>query len=184
LTAPRRGIKKRHDAKRAGDGLPQPAPNRLAFRELGILKLMGVEHEIPGGDQGAFPTIGHAPVDEKCPFVLEAGQFRPVFDPQVAGFVPAKTVLRLPPRKIRIYKNIAVSDEPCAATDHQHQTGLNPAKLVAHLRQPLFIKKIRHGQAAKKTKDRIFPAQKGFHQSFNLFGRLQRRRGRQRQLRG
>src|SRR5208337_4135183 len=57
LTAPRRGIEKRHHAKRPPDRLSQAAPDRLPLGELRLEPVVGIQNEIPAAYQRTLPAV-------------------------------------------------------------------------------------------------------------------------------
>ena len=124
LAAPRRGIEEGHDAERPRDRVAQAAPHGVAFGQLRLARVVGVEDEIPFGDERALPAVAHAPVHEEGALVLQVGREFAVFDAQVAGLIAAEAELRLPARQVGINQDVAFSDEPGPNADHEDQAVL------------------------------------------------------------
>ena len=160
LPTPRRGIEQRHHPERPRDGPAKPLAHGLSGDQLGHRRVVGVEHELAGPQQRQLEAVGHPPIDEKRPLVLQTGGQREIGRAQVGGFVPAEPQLGLPAGEVGINRHGSIRrDQSGPAADHQHQPGTRP-HLMAQLSDPIGIEKPRQFEVAKKTEHRIVAAEK------------------------
>ena len=84
------------------DRVAKAAANRFSIGQLGLLRHVSIENEIPPRDEPPLPAVANAPVHKECPLVFQARGQRPVFDSQVAGFIPTVPQLPLPAGEVSI----------------------------------------------------------------------------------
>ena len=63
--------------------MPQTSSHRFTFGEFGLLEIVGIQHEIPFCNQGAFPAIGNAPIHKKGSFILKVCKQHSVFRAEI-----------------------------------------------------------------------------------------------------
>src|SRR5262249_9140637 len=84
LAAPRRGIKKRHHAKRPGSGMVQCLPYRTPIYQLRLHGLVCVEKKVHAIEQFKLVPISGAPFDEITALVFAEEILLAVFSAPVA----------------------------------------------------------------------------------------------------
>ncbi len=163
--------------------MPQAPAHGLALGHLGLSRVVGVQNEIPAGDQRALPAVADAPVDEERPLVLQPGRQIAVSDAKIVGLAAALTVLGFPPRQIGVYQQIASGDQARTAADNEDGTGIDLSSAMTQFRNSNGIEELRQLQATKPAKNRVVSTQKRLDEPVHLVGEKHRGASGNRQFR-